>query len=125
MSRFRPVPKSFHYAFDGVKEAFANEPNFRVHVIVSVIALAAGFFLNLNAQEWLILLLTVSSVIILELINTAIEALVDLASPKIHPRAKVAKDVAAAAVLTASIIAIVVGIVLFFPKILVFLSIFY
>lgn len=122
MSRFRPLPRSFHYAYDGVKEAFKNEPNFRAHILFGTIALVVGFALQLSSIEWLILLLTISGVVILELVNTAIEAIVDLVSPGVHPRAKVAKDVAAAAVLGSSIMAVIVGLVLFLPKILIILG---
>lgn len=122
MSRKRPATKSFVYAFDGIKEAITNEPNFRAHLAIAAIALVAAFFFKIAAVEWLILLLTISSVIVLELVNTAIEALVDLASPRIHPKAKVAKDVAAAAVLGSAFIAVIIGAIIFLPKIILVLG---
>ncbi len=122
MSYRRPIHRSFYYASDGIKEAFRNEPNFRAHIIVSIIVLVLGFFLGLTNLEWIVLFLTIAFVIVLELINTSIEALVDLASPEIHPKAKVAKDVAAAAVLLAALSAGLIGMLLFIPKIFYFFN---
>ena len=116
MSKIRPLPKSFDFAFDGLKTALKNEPNFRIHIVIGVGALILGAYLKLNQTEWLLLLFTISFVLILELINTSLEAIVNLVSPKIRPYAKVAKDVSASAVLLAAIVAIIVGIVLFLPK---------
>ena len=122
MSLKSPLPKSFHYAFEGIMQTLKEEPNFRVHIAIASLALITGFVLNLEVHEWLILLLTISFVLILELVNTAIEALVDLASPKIHPKAKLAKDVGAAAVLFAALVAIVVGVLLFLPKVILLIK---
>jgi diacylglycerol kinase len=119
MSRTRTVPRSFKYAFDGILEALKNEPNFRLHLIVGTIAVFLAFFLKFSDKEWLILISTISFVLIMELLNTSIEAIVDLVSPQIRHKAKVAKDVSAAAVLIASILAVIVGIVLYAPKIFV------
>ena len=116
MSKIRPLTKSFSFAFAGFKTAFRNEPNFRIHIIIGISALALGIYLKLDKTEWLLLLFTISFVIILELINTSLEAIVNLVSPKTRPFAKVAKDVSASAVLLAAIVAIIVGVVLFLPK---------
>ena len=75
-------------------------------------------FLNLNPVEWLVLILTISIVLILELINTSVEALVDLVSPEVKDKAKIAKDVCAAAVLISSISSVIIGGLLFLPKLL-------
>ncbi|KKS77487.1 MAG: diacylglycerol kinase [Candidatus Woesebacteria bacterium GW2011_GWC1_42_9] len=117
MSKVRPISKSFRFAFDGLKTAYRREPNFRIHIIAGVLFLGLGYTIGLDHIESLILLFTISFVIILELINTSLEAIVNLVSPRIHPFAKIAKDVAAAAVLLAAGVAIIVGIVLFGPKI--------
>lgn len=109
--------KSFRYAFEGVKTAIKNEPNFRIHITVALAVLLAGFFFNLSTIEWLILSFTIFYVITMELLNTVIESVVDLISPKYHPKAKIAKDVAAAGVLTSAILSVIVGFVLFLPKI--------
>jgi undecaprenol kinase len=114
-----PTVKSFSFAFQGMKTAFREEPNFRVHLIFAALALILGIFLKLNTLEWLILSFTIFYVITLELLNTVLEALVNLVSPEIQPFAKIAKDVSAGCVLMAAVLAIIVGSVLFLPKIMV------
>lgn len=123
MSRQYSVVRSFKFAFDGLKEALINEPNFQIHSVIGLTTLIAGFILELPSLEWIVLAFTITFVLILELFNTAIEAIVDHLSPGIHPKAKVAKDVSAAAVLLASICAVLVGIVIFLPRILRLLEI--
>jgi len=116
------ITKSFSFAIEGLKTAFKQEVNFKVHAVLALITIAAAFFLKFNRLEWLILLLTIALVVILELINTSIEAVVNLVEPEIKEQAKTAKDVCAAAVMTAAIVSIVVGILLFVPKIIALLS---
>lgn len=118
MSRKYPVTSSFKFAWQGLKEAFLNEPNFRVHVLFAVLVLVLALVFGFNLTEWIVLLFTISFVIVLELINTSLEALVDLVSSEIRPKAKIAKDVAAAAVLVSAVIAVIVGVLLFAPKFL-------
>ncbi len=117
MSRINSLTKSFNYAVDGYKEAFTNEPNFRIHIIVAIFVILLGILLQISKIEWIIMFGTISAVIVLELINTSIEKVVDLASPKFHPKAKIAKDVSAAAVLTSAIASVAIGLIIFFPKI--------
>lgn len=93
-----------------------SENNARIHLLASIVVISAGIYVELSAYEWLWIALAIALVWILEAINTAIEALVDLASPDFHPLAGKAKDIAAAAVLIASIFAVIVGIIIFFPK---------
>lgn len=119
MSRRYTVLKSFKFAFDGLSEVTRNEPNFQIHLVIGSAALITGVLLQISSGEWLLLLFAISFVLILELFNTAMEKIVDLVSPEIHPKAKIAKDVSAAAVLISATIAIVVGFILFLPKILV------
>jgi len=118
MSRTRSLTSSFGYAFNGFKTAFKKEPNFRIHIVVATTAIISALFLGFSFQEWLILVFTISFVIILELLNTSVESIVDLVSPEIQPKAKVAKDVSAAAVLLSTVVAVFVGLALFLPKIL-------
>lgn len=117
MGHNHPIIKSFRYAFEGLATALKQEPNMRFHFVVGIFVIVVGFIVQLSLVEWAVLTLTISMVVILELLNTTIEELVDLASPSIHPKAKIAKDVAAAAVLWASTAAIIVGCLLFVPKI--------
>src|SRR3989344_1995693 len=116
MSLKNPVVQSFPFAIEGLKVALKNEPNFRVHILMSFIVLLLAVILNFNAIELAILTLTIGLVIILELVNTMLEAVVDLVSPEIKEEAKIAKDVAAGSVLVAGIISVVVGLLLFLPK---------
>lgn len=110
--------RSFYYAFQGLKTALIQEPNIRIHFIAAILALTLGITLGLSTYEWLLLAFTIFYVITLELLNTVLEAIVNLVSPEIEPAAKVAKDVSAACVLLAAIMSIIVGIVLFAPKIM-------
>lgn len=118
MSKKRSVAKSFGFAFEGLKEAFRKEPNFRVHILLAILAVVLALYLGFSYTEWIILLATIAIVIVSELINTAVESLVDLVSPEIKDEAKVAKDVLAAAVFVSALLAIAVGAFLFLPKLI-------
>jgi diacylglycerol kinase len=117
-----PTAKSFSFAFEGFKTAFRQEPNFRIHLVMAVFALSLGAFLKLSTLEWLILSFTIFYVITLELLNTVLEALVNLVSPEYRHYAKIAKDVSAACVLLAAVLSVIVGLVLFLPKIILLFS---
>jgi diacylglycerol kinase len=82
-----------------------------------MIALVIGFIVKLDALEWIMLVFAIGLVFIAEIFNTAIERLTDLKSPDVHPLAKQAKDLGAAAVLVASVIAIIIGLIIFIPKV--------
>ena len=117
MSKKHPTPESFVYAWGGIKSAIKNEPNFKFHIVAAVIAIIIGFLLQLNYLEFAILTLTICMVLMLELINTTLEALVDLVSPEVKPAARIAKDVSAAAVLIGAVGSLIIGALLFLPKI--------
>jgi diacylglycerol kinase len=110
--------KSFSFAFSGIKEAFKKEPNLRIHTVVAAVVIIAAILLGFGAIEFILLLFTIFFVLTLELLNTFLESLVNLVAPEIGPEAKAAKDISAAMVLFASILAVLVGAVLFVPKIL-------
>ena len=110
--------KSFKYALTGAKTAFKDEPNFRIHTFFAIAALLVGFFLKLNYLEWIVLSFTIFYVITLELLNTVLENIVNVVSPQVNPYAKAAKDVAAACVLLAAFLSVIVGLILFVPKLL-------
>ena len=118
MSRLGSTKESFGYAIEGIKLAIKNEPNLQIHFAIGIAALVIGVLVKLSVVEWVLLLFTIALVLALELINTSIESVVNLVSPDIRKDAKIAKDVAAAAVLMASIIAVIIGCLLFLPKIL-------
>jgi undecaprenol kinase/diacylglycerol kinase (ATP) len=118
MSKSHSTFSSFSYAFSGIKLALKNEPNIRIHLVLALIATVGAYFLHFSRQEWIILLFTIAFVLTLELINTTLEAIVDIVSPRVRPQAKLAKDVSAAAVLVAALLSLAVGALLYLPKIL-------
>ena len=105
---------SFHYAFSGIVYAVRTQPNMRVHLAVAALVLLATLLLRLDRLYVIAIVLTISVVLALELINTAIEAVVDLLTVAHHPLAKTAKDAAAGAVLIATIGAVIVGYLAFY-----------
>lgn len=109
--------KSFSFAFEGIKTEFKKGRNFRIQIFMGLLAMVLGIILEIPSYEWFDLIIVIASVLILELINTAVESIVDMVSPEIHPKAKIAKDVSAGAVLVASIAAAFVGALLFIPRI--------
>ena len=109
---------SFRYAFSGIKYTFRNSRNFQIQVIFAFFSLILGSIFQLNKSDYLILLLTIFSVLILEILNTSIESLVDLVvKKKFSHTAKIAKDCSAGVVLLASINSVIIGLYLFIPKI--------
>lgn len=116
-----PLIKSFEYAAAGLRGILIQERNFKIQLTVGVLAVILGFIFNLTLSEWLDLVIVITLVLIFELINTSIEEIVDLVSPEFQEKARIAKDVAAGTVLVASIGSVIVGVLLFLPKILAFL----
>ena len=106
---------SFRYAFAGWWYVLRTQRNAWVHAVASTLVGLLAFWLRLNLQEWAILILTIAMVWTAEFINTALEAIVDLASPQHHPLAKVGKDVGAAAVLIAALASVLVGLLILGP----------
>ena len=105
--------RSFGYAIEGFRTAVATERNIKVQLLGGVLAIVAGLVLRIDALSWVLVLLCIGLVLFAELVNTSIEAIVDLATQDLHPLAKRAKDIAAASVFTLSITAAVVGIIVF------------
>ena len=108
--RRHDLAAAFRYAFAGLAAAWRTERNLRIHAIVAVAVVAAGAVLRLPPAAWAIVFLTIAVVVAAELLNAAVEAVVDLVSPEEHPLAKRAKDIAAAGVLVAAAGAVAVGI---------------
>lgn len=108
--------RGFYFAFSGLAYAFKTQRNFRAHCGAVVIISLLSFYLNLNSSEWLWMIAAMALVLITELMNTSIEALVDLVSPQYHEKAGIAKDVAAAMVLLSAIAALLIGIIILLPK---------
>ncbi len=109
---------SFKYSWDGLKYAYKYEQSLTIHFGVALIVIIAGTILKINLTEWLLCLLLMGIVMATELINTSLEAVIDLVCPKIHPLAKIAKDTASAAVFVFSIVAFISGMIIFVPKIM-------
>ena len=110
--------QSFGYAIRGVKLLVATQPNARLHLLATVLAIGAGWGLRISPGEWAAIILAMTLVWTAEGLNTAIEFVVDLVSPERRELAGWAKDVAAGAVLLASIGAAAVGLLIFVPKLL-------
>ena len=113
---------SFKYAIEGIKSAYKTEQNLLVHTIVAILVIAIGVIIELSFLEFAIIFLTIGVVMTAEMINTAIEYAIDMAMPSIHPLAKVSKDVASGAVLFSAIIAVIVGCLIYIPKIIDFIG---
>ncbi len=112
----RFVLGSFVFAFAGLAWMARTQRNAQVHLLITTIVIVAGVFFRVSVGEWLALILAIALVLALEAMNTAVEAVVDLASPQLHPLAKRAKDAAAGSVLIGAIGAAVVGCVVFVPR---------
>ena len=109
---------SFTYPVKGLKYAYRNEQNLAFDIGMALIVVVLGFIFRIEAWEWAVLVLTVGLVLALELINTAIEATVDLVTEEYHPLAKVAKDTSAAAVFVFAIVAVIIGLIIFLPRVI-------
>lgn len=109
---------SFGYAMDGFWYTLKHEQNMIVHVSTTILVIIAGFVLKISTLEWLICFLFVGLVLSMELINTSIEAVVDLVSPEKNKLAKIAKDTAAASVMVFAFFAFLAGLMIFLPKII-------
>jgi diacylglycerol kinase len=112
------LPRSFFFALRGLIFFFKTQRNARLELLLAILACAMGAWLGIGVVQWAILILTIALALILEGINTAIEAAVDLACPDRHPLAKAAKDLAAAMVLIAALASAAVGILILGPPLL-------
>lgn len=107
---------SFRYALEGLISAIKSERNMKIHVVIGLLVIIAGVYFHLTLIEWAILSLTIGGMLCAELINTAIERVVDLEIDEYHPLAKQAKDVAAAACFIFACTSVVIGLIIFVPK---------
>lgn len=113
----RNLLESFNYAFEGIIHTLKTQRNMRIHFTATVAVLVASLLFKLTKFEVIILFFTIAFVIVAEMLNTAIEVVVDLITKEHHPMAAIAKNVAAGAVLIASVTSLVVGYLIFYPKI--------
>lgn len=110
--------KSFSYAFNGLRTVIKEEHNLRIHLIVSSIVIVCGFIFQISIIEWILLCFAIGFVISIEILNSAIENLADFVSPEYHNLIKKVKDISATAVLVSTISSVVIGILIFLPKII-------
>ncbi len=108
----------FRFAWAGLKTVVKKESNFQLHMLATIIVVAAGFFFHLSLIEWTVILLTIGLVLITEMINSVIERVMDFIQPGYDERVKEIKDIAAGVVLVTALISVVVGILIFGPKII-------
>ncbi len=116
------LKKSFGYAFKGIDDVVSNEPNMKIHVSVAILVVIMSFLLKISMIEWIILVLLIGLVLAAEVINTTIENLVDMYTKDYNERAKVVKDTAAGTVLILAITAVIIGLMIFIPKIILVLE---
>ena len=108
----------FKYAWAGLITAFKTEKNFRIHLMIGLFILIVSYLLKINKYEWLIIFMSITFVIITELINSIIERLIDYIKPEENINAKEIKDMSAGFVLIAALFAIIMGSIIFLPKII-------
>lgn len=109
---------SFKFAFRGIARMIGNEHNAWIHLVVTVVVIVFGLWVNLSAQEWIFIVIAIGLVWMAEAFNTAIEHLANSITKEINPNIKLAKDVAAGAVLFAAIVAAVIGLIVLLPHLL-------
>ena len=117
MDNLQKLFQSFKNAFRGLKYVLKNEQNFQLEVLIAVFIIVLMFIFNIRDWQKVALFLVIFAVLVIELINTILERVVDILKPRVHPYAHLIKDIMAAAVLIASIGAIVIGIIIFYPYI--------
>ena len=112
----RSFLSGLRHAVDGVAEGFRSERSMRIHCAAAMLVIAMGFLLGISAWEWIICVILIGLVIASELLNTALEHIVDILMPELNPRAKCVKDTAAGGVLIVSLAAAAAGLIIFVPK---------
>jgi diacylglycerol kinase len=115
MERLEQFKKSLQYAFRGLGYVIRHEKNFQNELVAAILVVIAMVYFNLAKWETILLFLVIMVTLIMELLNTVMERVVDMLKPSVHPYAKLIKDLMAAAVLVTSILAVVVGIIIFYP----------
>lgn len=106
----------FSFAWNGLIEIAKTERNFQIHLVFALLVILAGIFFHLTRMEWIVIMFVIGFVLVAEMTNSAIEKTIDYLKPDIHPVAKIIKDIAAGGVLIAAIIAVIIGLIVFIPK---------
>ena len=115
MIKFKRLLKSFKYALKGLKKTFHEEQNIRIQTFAGVVVLLAGGYFKIDRYDWVLLIFIIGLVILMELANSAVERVTDVLKPRISTYVKEIKDIMAAAVMLASFVAVIVGIIIFWP----------
>jgi diacylglycerol kinase len=115
VEEIRRFKRSLRHALDGIKYAMAHEKNFRIELLIAALVVFLIFVFKVKNWEAIILLLMIMWVLISELTNTVLERVVDILKPRIHPYARLIKDLMAAVVLISAVVSIIVGIIIFYP----------
>lgn len=113
---------SVTFAVEGVKQFFSCDRNGKIQIVIGITAITLGFTVSLSSFQWLLILFCIGLVISLEMINSAIERYCDLVTTDFHPGIKIIKDVAAGAVLVASVMSLIIGLIIFIPALVDFLN---
>ena len=117
MKRSSQFSKSFFFALRGLRYVIINERNFQNELIIGIFVVFAMLYYHVTRPEMVVLFMVVMAVLIMELLNTIMERIVDILKPRIHPYARLIKDLMAAGVLLTSILAVIVGLIIFIPYI--------
>jgi diacylglycerol kinase len=117
MTRIKEFFVSFTHAFRGLKYALKNEKNFQNEIIVAVLAVSAMLYYRVTRLEVIVVMTMIMAVLIMEMLNTIVERIIDILKPGVHPYARLIKDLMAASVLLTSIMALMIGLVIFIPYI--------
>ena len=122
MFSLRRLFLSFKTAFEGLVFVFKTEPNFRLQIILAIFALFLSYVFELRIYEWIIVILLIMIVLVMEILNTALEQFTDLLKPRLHHYVKAIKDIMAAAVVVTALGALIVGIIIFWPHVFTVIS---
>lgn len=112
ISEWKRFYESFKFAWSGITVTFKTERNFQIHVYISIVIFLIGFFLHFTKLEWIVVLFLIGGMLSLELMNTALERVVDLVTKDFKPLAKAAKDAAAGAVFVYAILSVIIGLII-------------
>lgn len=115
MIKARRLLKSFYYAFKGLFKTFREEQNLRIQTSIGLIVLIAAWFLKISRYEWIILIFSISLVVLMEITNSAVERITDVLKPRLNSYVKEIKDIMAAGVMLASLAALIIGLIIFWP----------
>src|SRR5699024_8868322 len=111
----------FSFAWNGLIEAVKSERNFQYHIVTAFIVIVFGIFFQISRLEWGIIILVIVLLLLSEMINSTVEKLIDYLKPDIHPTAKIITDIAAGSILISAIIAVIIRLIVFIPKLNAFL----